>query len=84
MRLGGVVAGAGMLALGPTDAHTWAQRWARVIRWAQVRGCFAQGWASGVHRLYFGAMTRSVRCGGAGVLYFGYRRLNGGGQEQPG
>ena len=42
-----------------------------------VRGMFAQGWASGFHRLYFGAMTRSVRCGGAGVLYFGYRRING-------
>jgi hypothetical protein len=48
----------------------------------QVRGFFAQGWAAGVHRLYFGAMTRSVRCGGAGVLYFGYRRLNGGSEGQ--
>jgi hypothetical protein len=36
---------------------------------------FADGFAGGVQRLYFGALTRSVRCGGAGVLYFGYRKL---------
>ena len=38
-----------------------------------LRNFFAHGPVQGVHRLYFGAMVRSVRCGGAGVLYFSYR-----------
>ena len=31
------------------------------------------GFQAGVHRLFFGATTRALRCGAATTLYFGYR-----------
>ena len=43
---------------------------------ARVRGGVqAEGPLWAIHRLYAGAATRSVRCGGANVLYFSYRHL---------
>ena len=35
-----------------------------------LRRIFGKGARHGVWRLYYGALTRSVRCGGAGVLYY--------------
>ena len=35
-----------------------------------LRRIFRKGARQGVWRLYYGALTRSVRCGGAGVLYY--------------
>ena len=35
-----------------------------------LRRIFGKGARQGVWRLYYGALTRSVRCGGAGVLYY--------------
>ena len=35
-----------------------------------LRSIFSPGWVPGIHRLYFGAATRSVRTGGAATLYY--------------
>lgn len=36
---------------------------------------FSDGCISGLQRLYFGGLTRSVRTGAAGVLYYTYRSV---------
>ena len=42
---------------------------------ALLRDMFGNGMAAGVHRLWYGAATRSLRTAGAGMLYFTYRKI---------
>jgi hypothetical protein len=58
-----------MNALMKSEAHRGVPMSAHISRF------FEPGVMQGVHRLYFGALTRSVRCGGAGVLYYSYRQV---------
>eukprot|EP00802_Teleaulax_amphioxeia_P019525 Tamp_19764.p1 GENE.Tamp_19764~~Tamp_19764.p1 ORF type:complete len:257 (-),score=50.01 Tamp_19764:470-1198(-) len=41
---------------------------------AILRSMFDKGLVAGVHRLWYGAATRSLRTGGAGMLYYSYRK----------
>ena len=42
---------------------------------AALREIYAPGWAGGTRRIFYGSATRALRVGGAGVLYYSYRRL---------
>ena len=45
---------------------------------AALAEVYAPGWAAGTRRIFYGSLTRALRVGGAGVLYWSYRRLYAG------